>query len=160
MAQSRRKIKTDAGKHSRTLLGVFALLLVFALPKLAHADDKDVIEYREHIMNALNAQAAALGMILSGAIPDDNASAHLEIIAGTASIALKAFEPKVPGGEAKPQVWSDWADFSKRMNEFAARTKQAARLAQEKGSQAGLANVLDALTCKNCHDVYRQEKKK
>jgi len=125
----------------------------------AAADNNDVIDYRQHIMNTLNEQAAALGEILSGAVPDDNVIAHMDALAITASTALKAFEPKVPGGQAKPEVWSNWADFSKRMNEFAQGTAAMAKLAHEQGKDAGLAKVMDALSCKKCHDTYRQEKR-
>ena len=133
-------------------------LAAFVLPS-ARADDKDVIEYRKHIMNTLNEQSAALGQILSTVVPDDNAVAHINAIALTASTALKAFEPKVPGGQARPDVWANWADFSKRMNEFAQRTAQAAKVAKEQGKEAALSNILDQLTCKSCHEVYREDKK-
>jgi cytochrome c556 len=123
----------------------------------AAADDKAVVEYREHIMNALNEQTGALGEILSSAIPDDNVIAHLDAIALTAATALKAFEPKVPGGEAKPEVWVNWADFSKRMNEFAALTAKMAQTAHEQGKDAALGQVIDALSCKGCHDTYFKE---
>jgi len=137
-----------------------AVALFFTLaPVSARADDRDVIEYRQHIMNTLNAQAAALGMILSGAIPDDNAIAHLQALALTAKTALKAFEPKVQGGEAKPDVWTNWPDFAKRMNDFAQKSAEIGKLANEKGKDAAMANVLDALPCKSCHDIYRSEKK-
>jgi cytochrome c556 len=124
------------------------------------ADDYDTIDYRQHIMKTLNEQAEALGMIVSTVVPDDNTAAHLEIIALTASTALKAFEPKVPGGESKTEVWSNWPDFSKRMKEFAAKTAAAAKLVKEKGAKAGLSDIDSTLTCKSCHEVYREEKKK
>jgi cytochrome c556 len=136
-------------------IGIFLGTLAAAVP----VDDKDVVEYREHIMNTLHEQSEALGQILSTNIPDDNALAHLDQVALAASLALKAFEPKVPGGEAKPAVWSDWPDFEKRMNEFARKTAAAAKAAHDHGKDAGLAQLSDALTCKGCHDVYRQEKK-
>jgi cytochrome c556 len=126
----------------------------------AYADDKDVVDYRQHIMNTLNEQSAALGQILSAAVPDDNVVSHLDALALTASTALKAFTQKVPGGEAKPDVWANWADFSKRMNEFARMTADMAKTAHEQGKEAGLANVIDALSCKSCHDTYRKEKPK
>lgn len=136
-------------------------LPVAALPAGGiRAGDKDVIDYREHIMRTLNEQAAALGQILSTAIPDDNATAHLDAIAMTASVALKAFEPMVPGGEAKPEVWNNWPDFSKRMAEFSRKIAAAAKLAKEQGSGAAMANIVDVLNCKECHDIYRQEPKK
>jgi len=125
----------------------------------ARAEDKDVIEYRQHVMSTLNEQAAALGEILSSAIPGDNTDAHLQALALTAQTALKAFEPKVQGGEAKPEVWTNWADFSKRMNEFAQKTAETAKISKEKGTDAALANIVDVLSCKSCHDIYRNEKK-
>ena len=124
----------------------------------AAADTSDAIDYRQHIMNALSEQAGALGEILAGAEPDDTVIAHLDALALTASTALKAFEPKAPGGQAKPEVWSNWADFSGRMNEFAQSTAAMAKLAHEQGKEAGLAKVMDALSCKKCHDTYRREK--
>ena len=146
--------------RSLQLLCALAVAATPILTSAAPASDQNVIDYREHIMKALNEQSAALGEILSAAIPDDNVIPHLDAIALTASTALKAFEPKVPGGEAKPGVWANWADFSKRMNEFAQKTAAMAKTAHEQGKDAGLANVIDALSCKSCHDTYRKEKPK
>jgi cytochrome c556 len=147
-------------KHTVKIVAQIALVASF-LPAVVSADDQDVIDYREHIMRTLDEQSAAMGMILSTVIPGDNTVAHLQAIALTAQIALKAFEPKVLGGEAKPEVWSNWADFSKRMNEFAKNTALVAAQAKEKGlDDPALADkVVDALSCKSCHDVYRKEKK-
>jgi cytochrome c556 len=122
--------------------------------------DKAIIDYRQHIMKTLNEQSGALGQILSTVVPDTNTQAHLQAIALAASLALKAFEPKVQGGEAKPEVWSDWPDFSKRMSEFAQKTAEMAKTAKEQGNEAALAMVVDALSCKSCHDTYRNEKEK
>jgi cytochrome c556 len=144
-------------KRSTVVTFAVALLALQAVGS-ALADNSDVIDYRQHIMNTLSEQAGALGEILAGAVPDDNVLAHLDALALTASTALKAFEPKVPGGQSKPEVWANWADFSKRMNEFAQNTAAMAKLAHEQGKDAGLAKVMDALSCKKCHDTYRKEK--
>jgi len=125
----------------------------------ARADNQDVIDYRQYIMNTLNEQAAALGEILSGAIPDDNVVSHMDALALTAATALKAFVPKVPGGEARPEVWSQWDDFSRRMNDFVQQTASMAKIAHTQGKDAALAKVMDALSCKKCHDSYRREKR-
>ncbi len=135
------------------------VILALQAAATASADNSNTIDYRQHIMNTLNEQAGALGEILAGAVPDDNVLAHLDALALTASTALKAFEPKVPGGQSKPEVWSNWADFSRRMNEFAQGTASMAKVAHEQGKEAGLAQVMDALSCKKCHDTYRQEKR-
>ena len=135
------------------------ILTLSLLPTVSTADDQDVIDYRRHIMETLKAQTAALGMIMSGAIPDDNVVAHIDIIAETAATALKAFEPHVEGGDAKAEVWAKWDDFSARMNEFAAKTAAMAKTAHEKGKDEALAQSIDALSCKQCHDVYREKEK-
>jgi cytochrome c556 len=126
----------------------------------AQAEDEDAIEYREHIMNSLNAQAAMLGQIVSYAAPNDNLQAHLDAIALLASTALKAFEQKAPGGEAKAEVWSQWPDFSKRMREFADNTAAAAKLGHTASPEEALSNMLDVMDCKGCHEIYREEKKR
>src|SRR5450432_2726909 len=124
-------------KRSTLFTGAVALLALQAVGS-AFADNSDAIDYRQHIMNTLSEQAGALGEILAGAVPDDNVIAHLDALALTASTALKAFEPKAPGGQAKPEVWTNWADFSKRMNEFAQNSAAMAKLAHEQGKEAGL----------------------
>jgi cytochrome c556 len=138
---------------------VAAVLLVCTIVTPAQSADEDVREYREHIMKSLNAQAAVLGQIVSYAVPQDNLQAHLDTIALLASTALEAFEPKVPGGEAKPEVWSQWPDFSKRMREFAEKTAAAAKLGHTAAPEEALSIMLDGMDCKGCHDVYRAEKK-
>lgn len=135
-------------------LGLLAVVCA-AVP--VHADDRDVLEYRRHLMITLNEQSAALGMVLSGTITGD-AAAHLEAIALTASYATKAFANPVQGNEARPEIWTKWADFSRRMDEFARKTAIAAKTAREKGPAS--VNVLDALACKACHDLYRDETKR
>ena len=139
--------------HPAILASAF---LTLAMPGTASADDEDAIAYRRHIMHSLQEQTAALGKILSGAVPDDNAVAHMEALALIASTALKSFEPRVPGGDSKPEVWSDWDDFSSRMEEFARLTAKMAQAARDEGKDAGLSHAIEALNCKGCHDVYRK----
>jgi cytochrome c556 len=140
------------------MLCVVGLALTTVLQN-AYADDRDVVDYREHVMNTLNEQSEAIGQILSGAVPLDNLAEHLNAIALTASIAVKAFQPKVLGGEAKPDVWANWPDFAKRMNEFARNTAQIAKAAKEPGQGGMNEMIIDALSCKACHDLYRRDKK-
>lgn len=141
------------------MAALIAAAVVLTAP-LAQADDEDVKEYRSHIMKSLNAQAAILGQIVSYAVPPDNLPAHLDTIALLASTALESFEPKVQGGQAKPEVWAQWADFSRRMREFADKTAAAAKLADTASPEEALSNMLDVMDCKSCHEVYRDETKK
>ena len=104
-------------------LAIFILALA-SLP--ARADDQDVIDYRTHVMKTLGEQMGAIGMILENKAPADNLALHLKVLAVTATQAKKAFEPKVPGGNAKPEVWANWPDFSKRLDELVAATAELA----------------------------------
>ncbi len=140
-------------------LVVMSMLVLLGAGSTASAfEDQDIIDYREHIMVTLDEQTAALGMLMATQIPPDNLAAHAEAIALTAKQALKSFEPKVQGGESKPLVWEQWADFSERMNSFAKKTEALAVTARTKGQDAMMTEVVDALSCKGCHDVYRNKK--
>jgi cytochrome c556 len=141
-----------------TLLAV--VFFVTATCGLARADDQDVIDYRVHVMKTMGEQAAAIGQILQQKAPAENFAAHAQILAITAATAKKAFESKTPGGEAKPEVWTQWPDFAKRLDELAASTAELAELAKTGGPTAAAPRVKAALTCKNCHETYRAEKKK
>jgi cytochrome c556 len=136
-----------------------ALALTLAPVAGFAADDKDVIDYRQHVMKTLNEQSGALGQILSTAVPGDQTQAHIDALALAAQAALKAFEPKVQGGESKPEVWTKWDDFSKRMKAFADKTAEMSRISHSAGTDQALGMVVDALSCKSCHDLYRAEKK-
>jgi cytochrome c556 len=140
---------------------VLSVLLLAAAPfasTVAQADDEDTIAYRKHIMKTLDEQTAAIGMILSGVIPDDNLQLHMDAIATTAAMALRSFEPNVPGGDAKPEVWSNWEDFSKRMNTFAEKTANMAKVAREEGPENAGELAIEALDCKSCHKVYNSKR--
>ena len=136
---------------------VFALFATSTLPLRVHADDQDVIDYRKHIMKTLGEQTAAITQILQQKAPTDNFTIHLQILATTSATALKAFEPKVLGGDSKPDVWANWADFSKRMNELAVNTAELAKTAKQNGIAAAAPKVPTALACKSCHDIYEQK---
>jgi cytochrome c556 len=145
-----------------TRWGELAMVCMFlaVASTMAHADDQDVIDYRAHIMNTMQEQAAAISQILEQKAPAENFAVHAQILAVTAATAKKAFEPKVLGGEAKPDVWAHWADFAKRLDDLTAAWKALANAAKTGGVAAGGPMVQAASTCKGCHDAYRVEKKK
>lgn len=140
------------------VLSALSLAAVPLFSAVAQADDEDTVAYRKHIMKTLDEQTAAIGMIFSGAIPDTNLQLHLDAIATTAAMGLSAFEPNVPGGDSMPEVWSNWDDFAKRMNEFAARTANMAKVAREQGTDHAAELAIDALDCKSCHKLYNSKR--
>jgi cytochrome c556 len=101
---------------------------------------------------------AAIQQIIQHKVPADNFATHLQVVAVAAATAKAAFTPASAGGRAKPEVWSKWADFSKRLDELAAASAALAKSANE-ADVATTAAKLDTLKCQGCHDTYRQKKK-
>jgi cytochrome c556 len=147
------------------MLTGLASLGALALSATVRADNQDTIDYREHVMKTLGAQVGAIELIVQNKVPPEdnsNLATHLKILALTASTAKAAFKDNVPGGEAKPNIWSASglsADFAKRMDELAANTADLEKSAS--GNASDVAGKLQSvLTCKGCHDQYREQKKK
>lgn len=136
---------------------VFAVSL--AGPATAFADDQDVIDYRRHVMKTMGEEVASLRMIIDRKAPAESFAAHARVLAITATMAKKAFEPKVSGGDAKPEVWANWADFARRLDTLVSATDDLAKLAQSGGVAAAGPKFDDALSCKGCHDRYRIARK-
>jgi cytochrome c556 len=154
-------------KRVAVMLAGLASLGALALSATAVADNQDTIDYREHVMKTMGAQVGAIELIVQSKAPADvnaNLATHLKILALTASTAKAAFKDNVPGGEAKPNIWSGGglaADFSKRMDELAANTAELQKSAGDNPSASEVAGKLQSvLTCKGCHDQYREQKKK
>jgi len=139
--------------------GLTMAAMVAVVPMAAHADDEDTIDYRKHVMATLGSQAGALFMILQQKAPAENFASHVKALALTSTQAMKAFEPHVEGGtskgDSKPEVWSNWDDFSGKMNELVEKLAALDKAAQEGGMAAAAPMVKEAFTCKGCHDDYR-----
>jgi cytochrome c556 len=132
-----------------------AIALAISAPATwAAEENKDVIEYRQNMMKTFGAQSAAIGAIMQNKIPHkDNVALHADIIAATAKAAVKAFEANAPGGDAKPEIWAQWSDFSGRMLALATAAETVAKNARA-GNMEQKA-VMGMFTCRGCHDIYR-----
>ena len=153
------KIKNSTAKFLAT---GFMLAVIAAAPLASFAgddQDQETIDYRKHAMRTMGEQVAAMGQMVQGKVPSDNFAVHAQVLAIAAATAKKAFEPKVPGGEAKPDVWAKWDDFSKRLDALTAATADLAATAKSGGMAAAQPKMQAALTCKGCHDLYREAKK-
>lgn len=154
-----------AGKHDigtkrlRSAAGTLALVVVAITTSTANADEQDVIDYRRRIMKTMGEEAAVLGMMMQQKIPSTEFATHVQALAATAATAKRAFEPNVPGGDAKPEVWAQWPDFSKHLDELVVATGELAKTAKEGGMAAAGPKMKTALNCKSCHDTYRVPKK-
>jgi len=126
----------------------------------AIGDEQDSIDYRQHVMKTLQQQTSAIGMIIQKRAPAANLTVHAKVLALAAGTAKKTFETKAAGGGAKPEVWTNAADFAKRMEAMIAATDDLAKAAG--GGPQAVNPKYQALmtTCKGCHDIYSVPPKK
>lgn len=137
-----------------------AVVATIAAPAVARADDQDVIDYRQHVMNTMGDQLLLINQIIQKQAPADEAAdlgTFAQILAMTATTAQSAFKPNVAGGDSKPSVWTSWPDFSKRLDALVASTADLAKAAKS-GDTSAVASKVAALDCMGCHQLYVQKK--
>lgn len=114
---------------------------------------------RQLIMQDLEKDSDMLGKIVSYEVKPDKLKEVTAALAKSAKDSYESFKINAPGGGAKPEVWSNWADFSARMEKFVANTEKMDKAAQNGATVASVTEMLiDALPCKECHDSYRIKK--
>jgi cytochrome c556 len=109
-------------------------------------------------MKSMGEEVAALNQIAAGKASAADVAVHADVLRITAGLAKVAFTEKVPGGQSKPEVWTQWDDFSKRLDEMVAATTDLAKTAKQ-GGVAAVTPKLNGLSCKGCHDEYMVQKK-
>lgn len=144
--------------RSNRLAWVTFVLVGVVLPCRSFADDQDVRDYRSNVMKSMGEEVAALNQIAAGKAAAADVAVHAEVLRITAGLAKVAFTEKVAGGQSKPEVWSKWDDFSKRLDEMVAATTDLAKTAKQ-GGVAAATPKLNSLGCKGCHDEYMAQKK-
>jgi cytochrome c556 len=118
-----------------------------------------IIFERQQIMTQLDKDAETLGMIASGAAPAPKLAETTRAVAQGAKDSLEAFRMQVPGGRAKPEVWANYEDFMQRMTAFSTNAEKMAKLGETGNVVAVTEVMIDALPCKQCHDLYRAPKR-
>ena len=114
---------------------------------------------RQQIMDQLNRDGELLGQIAAGIAPAGMLAQTTRSIANGARDSLESFRTGLPGGRAKPEVWSNHADFMQRMEAFARNSEAMAKAGETGNVVAVTALMIDGMPCKQCHDIYRAPKK-
>ncbi len=163
-------VRLQIQRRSWRLAGVSALLgmvsatcIAAATPEpsleLSHAEREGLIFERQQTMSQLQRDGELLGNIVAGLAAREKLGEATRAIANGARDALRDYQNRVPGGRSKPEVWSNNADFMARMEAFA-RNAEAMAQAGEAGNMALVTErMIEAMPCKQCHDLYREPKK-
>ena len=139
-----------------TKTAVFALALVGTVAIAKEGVKDPIVKARQDLMATQGMNMKVLGGMAGGKVPFDAAAAEAAkaaIVATSAEIGAK-FKPQAtdPVTEAKPEIWTNWADFeAKAMALNAAAT--ALDTSSLEGVQAGMEGLGGA--CGACHKAYR-----
>jgi cytochrome c556 len=131
---------------------------VHAAPAVSAQEAEGIIFERQQLMIQIERNAKALRMIVAGTEPADKLAETTRAIAEAAKDSVEAFRPVVPGGRARPEVWSQHAEYLQAVETFA-RNADAMAKAGETGDVVAVTGLMtDAMPCKQCHDRYRGPK--
>lgn len=122
-------------------------------------EQEGIIFERQQIMLQLERDSELLGKIVAGTAPKDKLAQATRAVAQGARDSVTSFADQVPGGRTRPEAWSNYADFMQRMEAFARNADAMAKAGESGDMNAVMGLMIDALPCKQCHDVYRTAKK-
>ncbi|SMF70535.1 Cytochrome c556 [Tistlia consotensis] len=138
-----------------------ALLLTASGAAIAADSPKDLVEYRQKIMDALGGHTGAIASIVKQQVSYDQIQANAEAIAVTAPLVRDIFpENSGPLDYAKtnalPAIWDKPDDFKKAVEKFEAAAA-AFPAAAKTGDKAKILAAFKELggSCGNCHEHFR-----
>lgn len=149
----------------QTLLRICTLiaLALFATATYAENEPEDVIKYRQNVMKANGAHAAAAAAILQGKVGfkkdlADHAKALQAINRDVAALFPKGSD--FGDTKALDAVWSKRADFEKRAKDAQTKADAFAKAAGGNDMKLATAKFKELSdSCKACHKDYRKEEK-
>ena len=141
-------------------LGALALLGAAAH---AEGDPEDVIKYRQNVMKANGAHAAAAGAIIQGKVGyKKDLADHAKALAAINRDVTALFPKGSDFGDtnALDGVWSKRANFEKRARDAQAKSDAFAKVVATGDAKSyGLKFKELVDSCKACHKDYRKEEK-
>lgn len=118
---------------------------------------------RQVVMKGNAGHMKALSAVAKGEAKADAGTVVHAMALRELSVTIEHLFPQGSGGgesRAKPEIWSDWAGFTKAADAFAAATPALVAAAQSgDAGQIGAALGEVGKTCGGCHKPYRAEKK-
>jgi len=144
-----------------------ALLLALAATG-AHAQGQpskaeQTLKYRKAVYQAIAWNFAPMSQMAQGKIPYD--AREFEMRAGRVaaltpmlSESYSAESSGVAGSKAKPEIWTNRADFDAKMKDLVERSATLAMVAKTGDAGKSKQAFLDtAAACKACHDKYKAD---
>lgn len=152
----------------RSTLAACALLaagsFAVAAPAVAQQTQKpeQLVKYRQSVYSLVGWNFGAMAAAVQGKIPyaKDSFARYAGRVAVLAPMAADGFvaQSLAPNSKAKPEIWTDKAEFDRLMQNFVQKTA-----ALNEASKSGdLAKIRPAFqeagqSCKACHDKFKKD---
>lgn len=134
-----------------------------AAPAAAAPSPEKAVKYRETVMMAAAKHMGAMSMIVKGEVDrKQDLQANADALAAIAPTIPALFGPgtgpdKVKS-EAKPEVWTKFADFEAANLKFVEATKKLSEVAKTGDFEAFKTQFGEVgKTCGGCHETFRVE---
>jgi cytochrome c556 len=116
---------------------------------------------RQAIMKQTGLQMRDVSAFATGQAPWD--ATKVKTLTGAIAANGKKLQGLYPPGsgadpktEADPKIWTNKADFNKRLTEMSALATAAGKAPNAEGFKPAFLKL--SATCKSCHDIYRKKK--
>ena len=154
----------------KSLWSVAALSAAAGIALSAHAQQaptnagRQAVETRQAVLKLIGANFRPFGDIAKGAAPYDAADAQKRLarLALLADYLKEVFPDQSnlgdPETKAKAEIWSNRADFDKKLNDFQAHVAALQQVnATDKTASDTFKSAIGAVAgdCKGCHETYK-----
>ena len=133
---------------------------------LSLSQARQIAETRKALFTLIGAYFKPLGAILKGEKPynPDETAKRIDRIVFLAKLLEETFPEGShvgqPDSKAKAEIWSNFEDFTGKLNEFQASVIRLQRTDQSEKSESAVfkkALAVVAQNCKSCHDDYKEK---
>ncbi len=124
---------------------------------------EQTLKYRKAVYQVIAWNFGPMAAMAQGKIPYDAKEFEMRAqrVAELTPMLSESYTPEtqsVSGTKAKPELWSNRADFDAKMKDLVDRSATLATVAKAGDAEKSKAAFLDtAQACKACHDKYRAE---
>jgi cytochrome c556 len=141
-----------------------AITMSVSIVAIAHEGATGVVKERMEGMKAIGQQVKIMVPMMKGTLPYDPAQVEKSaaIIEGHSGETFTKLFPEgsteMPS-EALPEIWEEWATFSKLSDDLKTAAINLGDVAANGGSESDFKSALGATlkTCKACHSDYRED---
>ncbi len=148
----------------KSLMAMLAILVSLSSSVSAHIEKTEPLQsLRQSYFALLGMTFAPMGDMVKGKIEWDAArfSTWADDLHHAAQFHVeRGFAPGTEQGttRAKPNIWSNMADFQSKLDDFRAAAASLAEIATEGGPGTSRAQFVETGgTCKACHDDYKSK---